>query len=107
VLLFFVLLLVLLIKFLGIVPHPNGRENKTYSTYVRAELFHTRDQEWRSKTVKVKDVPGVGADVMWNETFKWEFLDDPFAFIRFRQYLEPPRSVLIRPTLEQIHCDGR
>jgi hypothetical protein len=74
---------------LRLVPHPNGRESKTYSTYVRAELFHTRkDQEWRSKTVKAKDVLGIGADVMWNETFGWEIVDDPFAFIRYCQYLE-------------------
>jgi phosphatidylinositol phospholipase C delta len=51
--------------------------------YVHAQLFHTQgDHEWRSKTVKAKDVPGMGVDVMWNETFEWEFLDDPFAFIR-------------------------
>jgi len=68
----------------GLVPHPNGREGKTYSTYVRVELFHTQTNKgWRSKTVKTKDVEGMGADVTWNEMFEWEFLEDPFAFVRW------------------------
>lgn len=65
------------------MPHRNGREDHTYSSYVRAQLFHAQeDQEWRSKSVKAREVPSMGADIMWNEIFSWEFLDDPLAFIR-------------------------
>lgn len=55
-----------------------------YSTYIRAQLLHaTQDQEWRSATVKVRDMPGSGADVMWNGQFEWEFENDELAFLRF------------------------
>lgn len=65
------------------VPPPNGRADKTYSAYVRAQLFHAnKDQEWKSKTVKTKDTPGEGADVTWNEQLEWTFELDDLAFIR-------------------------
>ncbi|KAJ7113008.1 PLC-like phosphodiesterase [Mycena epipterygia] len=65
------------------LPPPNGRADKSYSAYVDAELFHyQQDQKWHSKTVKTQDVPGDGADVMWNERFEWEYEVDDLAFIR-------------------------
>lgn len=70
-------------RLIAIVPPPNGRANKSYSAYIQAELFHSaQNQEWRSKTVKTTDVPGNGADIMWNEKFEWEFEADSLAFLR-------------------------
>lgn len=71
-----------------VVPPPNGRGNKSYSAYIKAQLFHaSQDQEWRSKTVHVTDVPGDGADVMWDEKFEWEFDADDLAFLRYGSVL--------------------
>jgi len=65
------------------LPPPNGCANKSYSAYIQAQLFHsTQDQQWRSKTVKTTDVPGDGADILWNEKFEWEFDADSLAFLR-------------------------
>ncbi|GLB42871.1 putative phospholipase C [Lyophyllum shimeji] len=65
------------------LPPPNGRADKTFSTYARAQLFHAeKDYEWCSSTVKTRDVPGEGADVLWDETFQWEFAHDELAFLR-------------------------
>ncbi|KAJ6554266.1 PLC-like phosphodiesterase [Mycena capillaripes] len=65
------------------LPPPNGRADKTYSAYVRAELLHSeQDRTWSTKVVKTRDVPGAGADVLWNERFEWEFAADDLAFLR-------------------------
>ncbi|KAJ7202660.1 PLC-like phosphodiesterase [Mycena pura] len=65
------------------LPPPNGRAGKGFSAYVHAELFHAQqDQKWQSKTHKTQDVPGAGADVMWNERFEWEFAADDLTFMR-------------------------
>lgn len=70
------------------VQPPNGRQNKTYSSYIRARLFHAeKDLDWRSKTVKTRDVPGEGGDIMWNERFEWEYDADELAFLRCAPYL--------------------
>ncbi|KAF9466734.1 PLC-like phosphodiesterase [Collybia nuda] len=62
---------------------PNGRADKTYSTYIRAQLLHaTQDQEWSSVTVKTRDVPGSGANILWHGQFEWEFEKDDLAFLR-------------------------
>lgn len=69
------------------LPAPNGRADKSFSTYVEAELFHhQQNQKWRSKTEKTRHVAGAGADVMWdmweNESFAWEYEADDLAFLR-------------------------
>ncbi|KAF8063431.1 PLC-like phosphodiesterase [Lyophyllum atratum] len=65
------------------LPAPNGRAGKTYGTYVCAQLMHAEgDLEWRSSTVGTRDVPGAGADAMWDGTFEWEFAPDELAFLR-------------------------
>ncbi|KAJ7879082.1 hypothetical protein B0H14DRAFT_3435317 [Mycena olivaceomarginata] len=63
------------------VPPPNGRAAKAYSTYVYAELLHfEQDRTWLTKVTQ--DVPGAGANVLWNERFEWEFAADDLAFLR-------------------------
>ncbi|KAF8882957.1 PLC-like phosphodiesterase [Infundibulicybe gibba] len=65
------------------LPPPNGRTNKTYSSYIKAQLLHSvQDQEWKSKSVKTQDKLEQGADIMWKETFQWEYDADDLAFIR-------------------------
>ncbi|KAJ7844656.1 hypothetical protein B0H13DRAFT_2364126 [Mycena leptocephala] len=65
------------------LPPPNGRADKSFSAYVNAELLHAQqDQKWHSKTVKTQDVPGAGADAMWNERFEWEYERDEMAFLK-------------------------
>jgi phosphatidylinositol phospholipase C, delta len=65
------------------VPPPNGREEKSFSAYVTAKLFHTeQEQKWSSKVIKTNDIPGEGGDLVWNEKFEWEFEADDLAFIR-------------------------
>ncbi|EAU83602.2 phospholipase C [Coprinopsis cinerea okayama7 len=97
------------------LPAPNGREGKSYNTYIKGELYYHRDRtsllekllpddsveaeglrskkclesvrlKWKSKSEKVKDVPGLGADVVWNETFELEYELDELAFIRLLIY---------------------
>lgn len=70
------------------VPHPEDTQSEdTVSVYVRAELMHSnQDQRYRTKTVK--GVPNResnhnGLDIMWDETFEWEFTSDALAFVRF------------------------
>lgn len=70
------------------VPPPNGRVNKSFSAYIRAQLFHSNaDQEWCSKAIKTQDVPGSGADIMWNDRFEWEYEADDLAFLRCVHYV--------------------
>ncbi|KAG6812816.1 hypothetical protein H0H92_000274 [Tricholoma furcatifolium] len=65
------------------LPPPNGRGNKTFNTYIRAQLLSSeKEKEWRSPTVKVQDVPGAGADVVWDGDWEWEFVNDDLAFLR-------------------------
>lgn len=65
------------------LPPPNDREGKEYKAYVSAELLHcNEDKKWKSKSVKVEDVPGQGADIIWNQMFEWEFDTDELAFVR-------------------------
>jgi phosphatidylinositol phospholipase C delta len=54
--------------------------------YIRAQLFHsTKDLEWRSKTAKCPGVSwDIGADVMWNEQFEWQYDADELAFLRYK-----------------------
>ncbi|KAG6848856.1 hypothetical protein H0H93_013394 [Arthromyces matolae] len=66
-----------------VVPPPDGREGMTFSVYLRAQLFSVdKDLKWCSKSIETKDVPGVGADVIWDETWKWDFEDDELVFVR-------------------------
>ncbi|KAJ7718191.1 hypothetical protein B0H14DRAFT_3170864 [Mycena olivaceomarginata] len=52
-----------------------------YSAYVYAELLHfEQDRTWSTKVTQ--DVPGAGANVLWNERFEWEFAADDLAFLR-------------------------
>jgi len=67
-----------------VVPPPKDHENESYSAYVKAELLHSKqDQDWKSKSIKAKDVPGQGGDFTWNDKFEWEFEEDDLAFIRY------------------------
>ncbi|KAG6901421.1 hypothetical protein C0995_012208 [Termitomyces sp. Mi166 len=62
---------------------PNGRPDKTSSTYIRAQLMSIdKDKKWRSKSVKTQDIPEVGADVTWDGDWNWEFADDELLFLR-------------------------
>ncbi|KAJ7056622.1 PLC-like phosphodiesterase [Mycena amicta] len=66
------------------LPPPNKCGGKSFSTYISAELLHAeKDLKWQSKTIKTQDVPGEGADVMWNEKIEWEYASDELAFVRF------------------------
>jgi hypothetical protein len=86
-------------------PPPNGRAEKSYSAYLTAELFHAQqDQKWRSKTVKTQDGHNLGADIMWNENFEWEYEADDLAFLRYA--FSPPVSLAYVFTGTQTHCDG-
>jgi len=59
------------------------KNDRNVSAYIRAELFCSdANQEWKSRVVKVKDVPDTGADIMWNERFEWEYDAEALAFIR-------------------------
>jgi phosphatidylinositol phospholipase C delta len=65
------------------VPAPNGRAGKTFSTYVRAQLFHASgDLEWRSKSIKTQHSIETGANVIWQSQFEWEYENDEMAFLR-------------------------
>lgn len=67
-----------------LVPAPNGRAGKKFSSYIRAQLFHSNgDVNWRSKTVETKHSRETGADVLWNEEFDWEYETDELAFLRY------------------------
>jgi phosphatidylinositol phospholipase C delta len=72
------------------VPRPDKKDK--FSAYIRAELFHSGEkQEWKSKVVKVTDVPETGADISWTENeeeiqiqrFEWEYESEDLAFIRY------------------------
>jgi len=65
------------------VPAPNGKTGKTFSTYIRGQLLHASgDIEWRSKSLKTQHVAEVGADVLWQTKYEWEYERDDMAFIR-------------------------
>ncbi|KAL0572214.1 hypothetical protein V5O48_009749 [Marasmius crinis-equi] len=67
------------------LPCPSGDEGDSFYAYVRVKLFHAQqNQKWKSKSIKTKDVVGVGSDVMWNERFEWVFEEDDMAFIRLQ-----------------------
>ena len=70
------------------VPRPDNKDH--FSAYIRAELFHSGGkQEWKSKIVKVTNVPEIGADISWNEKevqvqqFEFEYESEDLAFIRY------------------------
>ena len=66
------------------VPAPNGRQGKTFSTYIGAQLLHeSGDMEWRSQSVKTLHDIIVGADVLWNEQIEWYYEYDEMAFLRY------------------------
>ncbi|KAJ7319388.1 PLC-like phosphodiesterase [Mycena albidolilacea] len=63
------------------LPPPYGRAAKACSAYVYAELLHfEQDRTWSTNVTQ--DVPGAGANVLWNERFEWEFAADDLAFLR-------------------------
>jgi phosphatidylinositol phospholipase C delta len=66
-----------------LVPAPNGKAGKTFSSYIRAQLFHANgDIVWQSKTVKAHHSLDTGADILWQERFEWEYETDELAFLR-------------------------
>lgn len=72
-------------KIIGIssLPPPKKRADKTFSIYVHAQLLHSdKDIEWRSTSVKTRDLSGSGADAIWDGAFEWEFAEDELAFLR-------------------------
>jgi len=81
----------------SLVPAPNGRTGKTFSTYVRAQLFHASgDLEWRSKSIKTQHSIETGANVIWQSQFEWEYENDEMAFLRYMHLLRPIfRHILI------------
>ncbi|KAG7442703.1 PLC-like phosphodiesterase [Guyanagaster necrorhizus] len=65
------------------LPPPNDCEGKEYKAHVSAQLFHrSGDKKWKSRSIRAEGVPGQGADIMWNQTFEWEFDIDELAFVR-------------------------
>ncbi|KAF8175794.1 PLC-like phosphodiesterase [Pholiota molesta] len=65
------------------LPAPNGKAGKTFSAYIRAQLFHANgDIVWQSKTVKTHHSLDTGADILWQERFEWEYETDELAFLR-------------------------
>ncbi len=65
------------------VPAPNGRAGKKFSSYIRAQLFHSDgDVNWRSKTIETEHSLETGADIFWQERFEWEYEPDELAFLR-------------------------
>ncbi|KAF6747522.1 phospholipase C [Ephemerocybe angulata] len=92
------------------IPAPNGRNGKSFHTYVRTELFYHREVKplvptgdtatatskmasleevhlrWKSKSQKVQHHPENGADGMWNETWEWDYVKDDLAFVRILLY---------------------
>ncbi|KAF9552821.1 PLC-like phosphodiesterase [Agrocybe pediades] len=66
------------------LPAPNGRAGKTFSTYLKAQLFHSgKGLKWRSKTMKVKHDTQHGADAFFHTDLLWEYENDDLAFLRF------------------------
>ncbi|CAA7264564.1 unnamed protein product [Cyclocybe aegerita] len=79
----------LVVEVVGVssLPAPNGRSGKTFSTYIRSQVFHASgDIERKSKSIKVQHSPDVGADVLWQSTFEYEYKADEMAFLRFLIY---------------------
>ena len=73
-----------------LVPAPNGRAGKTFSTYVRAQLLHASgDLEWRSKSIKTQHSVETGANVTWQSQFEWEYENDEMAFLRYVPSFDP------------------
>ncbi|KAL0066276.1 hypothetical protein AAF712_006707 [Marasmius tenuissimus] len=65
------------------LPCPSGDEGGSFHAYITAKLYHAQqEQKWKSKSVKTKDVLGVGSNIMWNERFEWVFEEDDLAFVR-------------------------
>ncbi|KAF9220609.1 PLC-like phosphodiesterase [Gyrodon lividus] len=66
---------------LSSLPRPANHPN--FSGYCRAELFHgAGKQEWHSDHVECEKEPEGVTNIMWDQTFKWEFDEDELAFIR-------------------------
>ncbi|KAF4622441.1 hypothetical protein D9613_009451 [Agrocybe pediades] len=66
------------------LPAPNGRAGKTFSTYLKVQLFHSgKDLEWSSKTIKVKHDIQHGADAFFRTDLLREYENDDLAFLRF------------------------
>jgi hypothetical protein len=69
--------------------------------YVYAELFlPTGEQTWQSQARQVSltladKVPS--GDVLWNEKFHWDFVEDDIAFIRYLHF-SPGDDVLTAKT---------
>lgn len=89
------------------MPPPNGRADKKYSAYIKAQLLHEKgDQEWRSKTVATKDVPEAGGDIMWNGRFEWEYEEDDLAFLRCVGRLTHPPMLMQQHSFVFCHSSG-
>ncbi|KAM6499446.1 PLC-like phosphodiesterase [Amanita muscaria] len=66
------------------LPPPNGKQGKSFKTYLKAAVFHANGEaEWRTSVVKAQDDPAVRSSVMWNEAVSWEIELDELTFISF------------------------
>ncbi|KAA1473320.1 PLC-like phosphodiesterase [Dentipellis sp. KUC8613] len=59
-----------------------SKDTSSLSAYVRVQLWHQKEDLWRSKTVKTKDIQDGLADFMWDEKFEFEYDTDELTFIR-------------------------
>ena len=88
-----------------LVPAPNGRAGKTFSTYVRAQLLHASgDLEWRSKSIKTQHSIETGANVIWQSQFEWEYENDEMAFLRYIPSFDPFSDSSLSPFSLVIGC---
>ncbi|KAG6844268.1 hypothetical protein H0H87_008304 [Tephrocybe sp. NHM501043] len=90
------------------LPPPNGRKGKTFNTYIRAQLLSPDNKrEWRSKTVKGQDEPGIGADIFWDGDWEWEFADDHLVFLRLvvseNEFGKDDKLVVFCARMGQLH----
>ncbi|KAI0052834.1 PLC-like phosphodiesterase [Auriscalpium vulgare] len=71
-------------EIIGLSSLPTKQEG-SISVYIRAQLVHFKNtNEWRSKTIKCKDLKDLQgkADVMFNEQFEFTYEGDELAFLR-------------------------
>ncbi|KAF8839977.1 PLC-like phosphodiesterase [Paxillus ammoniavirescens] len=69
-------------RIVGLSSLPRPVDHPDFCGYCRAELFHgAGKQEWQSDYVECEKESDV-ANIMWDQTFKWDFDEDELAFIR-------------------------
>ncbi|KAI0321547.1 PLC-like phosphodiesterase [Amylostereum chailletii] len=96
-------------EIIGLSSLPTSENDSSMSAYLRAQLHHSgKPLEWRSKTVKCKDLKQRGcADFMWNETFEFEYEVEDVTFIRIViaenvAYGRDPKKAIFLARVEQL-----